>query len=1067
MKRAVEWMSSNRVAANLLMVLIIFSGFVALRSINQEVFPEMDLDIVQISVVYPGASPEEIEESIIVKIEEALEGIEEIDEIKAVASENIASVTVEIGLGEDVTEVKDLIKSEIDRITTFPDLAERPEIRELTSRMQTIQVAVYGQASERTIKELARRIKDDLTAKDEISQVSIKGTREYELAIEVSESSLRRYGLTFSDLSNAVRRGSMDLAGGSIKSAAGEILIRTDALSITSHEYENIIIRSDPNGNMLRVGDVATVVDGFADSDLVSSFDGMPAAMITVFRSGNQNAPDVARVTKEYIEELAAELPAELKVNVWLDMSELLSDRIDLLTRNAVIGLILVLLALSIFLEIRLAIWVAMGIVISFLGTFVIMLIFDVTINMISLFAFILVLGIVVDDAIVVGENIFSEQSRGTKPQKASARGATRVMQPVFFAVTTSIVAFMPLMFVGGAMGKIMKTIPIIVISALTISLFESLFILPAHLTNLDVNRRLRWLGPLMDLQQKLARGLTHFVTGRYTRFLRMAIQYRYNTIAISLAILLLSLGLVTSGILKFTFMPEVEADNMFAQLTMPQGITVEQTLEAVRQIEMAALLVAEDYKRENPDAYPIYRHIYSVVGEQPSLNEGHGPGAAGRTTNPEIAEVSIELAPPDERFVSSSELARRWREQLGDFPQAESIIFTSNLMSMGNDVEVNLSASDFNVLEEAVDQIKTTLSTYQGVSDIRDDFELGKRELKLNLKPHAAALNLTLQDLAFQVRQGFYGEEVYRLQRGEDEVRVMVRYPESGRNTMDDIQNMRIRTVNGAEVPFSTVAQVEMGRGYSRIERVDGRRIITVMADVDDKTANANEINQALRRAVFPILQDQFPGITWSNKGIQEQQEESMTNLVIGFVVALFVMYALLAIPFKSYIQPLVIMSAVPFGIIGAFFGHLLLGYNLSMISMFGVVALSGVVINDSLILIDFVNERQRKGDNMYDAVIGACQARFRPIVLTSLTTFLGLTPMILEKSLQARFLIPMALSLGFGVLAGTVIILLMVPSGVIVIEDLRRFWSRITRRNPLPPVNSIPALKGDGNEQ
>ncbi len=1047
MRRAIKWMARNHVAANLLMILIIFSGLLSLKSVNQEIFPDMNMDMVQIQVVYPGATPEEVEKSICIKIEERLEGIPEIKQITSSSNEGVGIVIAEIEMGEDIADVKDLIKSELDQIVTFPEQAERAEIKEVTTQMEVMWIAVYGEVPERMIKELATRIQDDLKLFDNISQIDISGIRSYEISIEVSEDRLQEYGLTFNEVSRAVRTGSLEMAGGSVKTDHGEILVRSDGLGYTAEDYENVILRNIPGSQPLRVGDIATVTDGFSDSDLISQFDGYPAAMVNVRRVGDQNAPDIAKTVKTYLADLKQELPEGLFADIWMDNSILLNERIELLSRNAMLGLILVLLSLSFFLDIRLAFWVAIGIVISFMGTFTVMLIFDVTINMITLFAFILVLGIVVDDAIVVGENIFSSQVRGMNPAEASFRGAIRVTTPVIFAVTTSIVAFLPLMFVEGVMGKIMSAIPIIVISALVFSLFESLFILPAHLSKINITSRISWLGRLSDIQAGISSGLNRFINGKYTRFLKLAIQNRITTIAVSIAILLISLGMVTSGILKFDFMPDVDSDNMYVHLAMPKGSSSGQTLEAAQRIESAARIVQEEYLSEFPDREPFIRHISTVVGNQPMVSEGHG-GTGLTVTNPELAEINIEIVSPDQRELSSSELAGRWRDKVGDLIGIESITYSANLMSMGNDIEVTLSANDYIVLDQAVNDLKDRLADYEGVSEIRDDFELGKQELKLRLKSSAASLNLTLQDLARQVRQGLYGDEVFRLQRGKDEVKVMVRYPLGERNSLKDIERMRIRTPEGNQVPFYTVAEVEEGRAYSQIKRSDGRRIVVVMADVDNNRTSANDINSELRSQVLPDLEVRYPGLASSFEGIQEQQTESMSSLGIGFLIALFVMYGLLAIPFKSYIQPLVIMSAVPFGIIGAVWGHILFGYSLSMISMFGVVALSGVVINDSLILVDFINDRLRSGHSVQDAVILACQSRFRPIILTSVTTFLGLTPIILETSLQARFLIPMALSLGFGVLTGTAIILIMVPAGVIMIEDLKTIPVRLKKK-------------------
>lgn len=1056
-------MSQNHVAANLFMFLIIFAGFMSLKSINQEIFPEMEMDMITIEMVYPGASPEEMEESIAIKIEESLEGISEISSIRSVSNEGISVVTAEVEMGEDINEVKDQIKAEIDRITTFPKGSERPVIREMTNSMQVIQVAISGSADEWTIKELAEDIKDDLVGYDAISKVNIIGLRNPEISIELTEHTLRNYGLSFDEVSSAVRRGSLDMPGGSLKTDSGEILVRTKGLGYTQKDYEDINLRSFADGRILKLGDVAAVTDGFEDSDMISSFDGFPAVMVSVYRVGDQDALEVSGIVKTYVKELGDKLPDGLSATIWSDRSKILNERIDLLTRNAMLGLILVLIGLSLFLEVRLALWVAAGIFISFLGTFIVMAALGVTINMITLFAFILVLGIVVDDAIVVGENIFSHQENGMSPAEAASMGTIKISTPVIFAVTTSIVAFMPLLFVEGTMGKIMGAIPVIVISALSFSLIESLFILPAHLSSFNINKTPRWLKPISKLQARIAKGLNNFVMGRYTRFLRLCIQYKWITNAAAIAVFLFSISLLSSGILKFNFMEHVESDNMTVTLTMPPGTSAEQTYAIVQGIEEAALEILKDADHElGYSDKSVFQHIYSTVGVLPSANTMAGPGG-GSYINPAIAEVNVELLSSTDRDISSSVLSDRWRERVGHLDDIESITFSSSLMSMGNDIDVELSAGDFSILDLGIQDVKQVLSNYQGVYDIRDDFENGKKELKLQLKPEAATLGLSLQDLARQVRQGLHGEEAFRIQRNKDEVKVMVRYPETERDALSDVSNMRIRTPDGRQIPFYSVASVIPGDGYSQIVRRNGGRVIAVLASVDDDLANANEINNELKMTYLPALLEQYPGLRYSFEGVQKQQSDSMMSLAVGFIIALFVMYGLLAIPFRSYIQPLVIMSAVPFGIIGAIWGHMLFGYNMTMISMFGLVALSGVVINDSLILIDFVNVCRSEGKTMMEAVVCAAQKRFRPIMLTSLTTFLGLTPMILERSFQARFLIPMALSLGFGVIGGTLIILIMVPSSIMIVEDLKHFLARLFGRSSDSGKNSAPLTQGE----
>lgn len=1046
MNKMVEWMASNHVAANLLMLLIVFTGLMSLGQAKLEVFPETDLDMVQIQVMYLGASPEEVEESVCIKIEEALEGIEEISSLKSISNEGIGIVTAEIELGEDVSEIKDKIEAAVDRITTFPDEIEEPVIRELTNRRQTLQLAVFGKTDEKSLKVLAEKIKDDLVQLPEISQVEISGVRNFEISIEVSEKKLEAFGLTFDEVTMAVRKGSLDLPGGSIDTRGGEILIRTKGLGYTGEDYQKIILRTRPNGAIVRIKDVATVIDGFEDADLVSYFDGYPAAMLLVFRVGDEDALDVAAATKKYIESMRGELPDGVFMASWMDQSKILNDRVDLLVRNGRLGLLLVLISLALFLDIRLALWVAAGMAVSFLGAFTVMAIFDVSINMISLFAFILTLGIVVDDAIVVGENIFTHQTSGSAPLIAAKQGTVRVTTPVIFAVVTTIVAFTPMLFVEGNIGKIMANIPIIVIAVLAFSLVESLLILPAHLSGVNVMKANRLIRAIDRIPEYFGRKLHEHINGPYTRILGKIIENRYLTLTGSFAVLLVSVSMITSGLLKTTFFPQLDADNMYVSITMPQGTTLDQTRKVLERIEDAGWKVRDRYDAQAEEGMPsFFKHMHSIIGDHPSVSFGPGALAGATSQGANKAEVNIELSSSEERPVPSSELVAAWRKEVGEIAGVENMIFTSNLLNPGNDVEVQLSADNFADLDNAVEDLKVVLGNYSGVLDIRDDLDEGKPEFKIDLKAGAAVLGLTLQDLARQVRQGFYGDEAFRIQRGKDEVKVMVRYPADGRSSIGDIDNMKVRTRTGGEVPFFDVADVKFGRGYSQIKRSDRRRVITVTADVDETIANANEINNELREVVLPELMTKYGSLRYSYEGAQKEQGKSMASLGRGFAIALFVMFGLLAVVFRSYVQPLVIMSAIPFGVVGAIWGHLIMGYVVSIVSMFGIVALSGIVINDSLVLVDFVNSERNRGLSMHDAIISGCKKRFRAIFLTSITTFLGLLPMILETSLQAKFLIPMAISLGVGVLFATMIILGLVPAILMILEDVKGIFARL----------------------
>ena len=986
--------------------------------------------------------------------------------MRSTAAEGMGSVSVELERGADMDKLLDDIKNEIDRIDTFPAETEEPVIKELTRRNQAIDVVLYGDVEEKALKVAAERVRDDLRSSGVISQVELKGVRVDEIAIEVSEEALRRYGLTFAQVADAVRRTSIDLPAGSVESEDGAILLRTQGLMRVGREYEEVVVLTRPDGTALKLKDVATVVDGFEDTDLISRFNGQPAAVVQVYRIGDQNALDISDYVHQYVEDKRPTLPAGIHIGYARDDARILRSRIDLLIRNARLGLVLVFICLSLFLDLRLAFWVMMGIPISFLGAFVLMQPFDASINMLSLFAFIVALGIVVDDAIIVGENIFSHRVQGKSFGRAAIDGALEVGTPVVFSIMTSIAAFMPLFFVEGMMGKFMSVMPVIVISVLLLSLIESLFILPAHLSSKGdgpVSRLFRrvFIRPL-DWHARAVvafdRGLKYVIRNAYQPTLRLALAHPISSAALALSLMLCTAGLVTGGHIKFVFMPEIGSDWVTISVNMPQGTTATQTAKVVQHIEEKAIVLRDqiDAEREAStraqprDGASIYRNVFTYIGDQPTARRSSFSSVRGAGGQGHLAEVTIELLPSEERDLDSAEIEARLRQLVGEVPGPESIIFSSSLFSVGNPIEVELASDNFDQLLLAVERLKGKIAEYSGTGDIQDSFEEGKLEMKLQLKPQARTLGLTLADLARQVRQGFYGDQALRFQRGSDDVRVMVRYPKDERRNLGDVRSMRVRTPSGAEVPFVEVATVTIGHAYAAIQRTDGQRVVRVSASVDDQVANADEINRDLEAFFLPALVQDYPGLRYSFGGEQKEQQESLQSLLFNFIIALAAIYVLLAVPFKSYTQPLVVMSAIPFGIIGAVWGHLLMGLDLALLSLFGIVALSGVVVNDSLVLLTFYNQLRREGTSHEDALVSAGTARFRPILLTSLTTFFGLLPMILEKSLQAQFLIPMAVSLGFGILFATFIILLGVPIGMRLLVGVQEFWGRLVVEKP-----------------
>jgi multidrug efflux pump subunit AcrB len=1034
MKGIIAWFAENHVSANLLMIFILLAGTATGLTMKLEVFPETSLDQISISMAYPGASPAEVEEAIVRRIEENVAGLAGIKRIDSVAREGFGTVNIEVMTDWDLKELLDEVKAEVDRITTFPDEAEEPVVREVTRRTQVINVAVYGDAPEWTIKHLTEKIKDEIINLPGITYAEISGVRQAEIHIEISEETLRRYGLTLGKVAEAVRTASFDLPAGSVKTAGGEILVRTKGRRYHAADYHDVAVITRADGSKVTLGQIANLKDGFEDVDLTSQFQGKTSGVIEVYRVADQNALAVSDTVKRYIEEIRPSLPTGVEIDFYRDRSEILRSRINLLLRNMTIGLLLVSILLGVFLNLRLAFWVTLGIPISFAAGILILPRFDVSINMISLFAFITVLGIVVDDAIVIGENIYRKQDEGLAGLRGAVQGAVEVGRPVIFAVLTSVAAFWPLLLGTGTMGKIMRNIPIVVIVVLLGSLVEALLILPAHLSRSKHGAASRKGRPKRE--RRMVRWLAWVIKGPYSKLVDLCVRWRYATVALGIAMLLLTLGIWKGGWIKFTLFPTIESDRLACSLTMPAGTPVERTKEIVTHLERSAReALAEVDKRRPKDAPRLFEHSRALIGRH---SGGRGPMAAGPQVGSHLAQVTVHLLEGEQRHVSATKLAALWRRKVGVIPDAESITFQSALFTAGNPVEVHLSLDDHHQLLAAADELKEELKGYPGVFDVGDSFLPGKPEMQLKLKPTARSLGLTLNDLAQQVRHAFYGAEALRMQRDQDEVKVMVLYPESERKSLGHVEEMRIRSPDGSEVPFSQVAEVKIEQGYASIQRAQRLRVTKVTADVDETVTNANEVRIDLESRFLPQLKHNYPGLRYSIEGAGKEQKESMADVNRGFVIALFAIYALLAIPFRSFTQPVIVMSAIPFGMIGAVAGHLIMGHNLSLLSMFGIVGLAGVVVNDSLVLIDATNRIRRQGTDAHDAITRAGALRFRAIILTSLTTFAGLTPMLLERSLQAQFLIPMAISLGFGVLFGTGITLLLVPSLYMILEDV-----------------------------
>ena len=1072
MTKGIAWLARNPVAANLLMVMFVASGLLATSTIRQEVFPEVALDQVSIQVPYLGAAPEDVEQGVVVRVEEAIRSIDGIRRIRSMASEGGATVVAELESGADARRVVDEVKNQVDAITTFPIETEEPIVRELIGRNQVLDVVVSGDTDLAVLKTLAERVRDELAALPEVSRTGIVGAPPAELSIEVSEAALRRHGLTFDDVVAAVRRSSLDLPGGSVRTDGGEVLLRTIGQAYRGADYEDLVLWTRPDGSRMRVGDVATVVDGFAETEQRARFDGEPAVMIPVFRTGEQNALEVSAAVSRYVESKRAGLPEGIALTVWRDEAEVLNDRLSLMLGNAAGGFVLVFALLTLFLDLRLACWVGLGIPIAFLGAVAVMPALGASINVISIFAFVLVLGIVVDDAIVVGENVHRHQERGGDGRRGAVEGAREVAKPVVFAVLTTVAAFLPLLNVPGIAGKSFRAIPLIVVPCLLFSLIESLGILPAHLAHGRRRRPGRPANAWRRFQQRFADGLKWFVRACYQPLLDAALRWRYVSAAAALSALILTAGLLLGGRLAFHFFPSIEPNYMTVSLTMPQGTPVDVTAAALATIEEGAARVRERLAQDLGADY--FRHVSTTVGDQPVLSRGGGPiGPIEDVAASNVGEITVELAPAETREHNAERLGAMWRDATPAVPDAVDVSFDLSVLNVGDDIHVQFAGPDLDRLRAAADAVKGRLAEYAGVYDVADSFRTGKEELRLRIRPRAETLGLSLQDLGRQVRQAFYGDEAQRIQRGRDDLRVMVRYPRGERRSLGSLENMRIRTADGGQVPFREVARVEPGRGYATITRVDRNRAVNVTAAVDPAISAAGPVVADLEARILPEVLARHPGVAYSFQGAQAEQADAVGGLRQGFVLAMLLIYALLAIPLRSYLQPLIIMAAIPFGFVGAIWGHVVMGIDITMVSMFGLVALAGVVVNDSLIMVDFINNALarsgasagRANDSglrsrlLRRAIREAGGIRFRPILLTSLTTFAGLSPLMLDRSMQAMFLVPMAVSLAFGVLFATLVTLILVPVAYLILDDVRQWTNRIVggRREPLAAAGPV----------
>ena len=1045
----IAFMASNPIAANLLMFGILAAGFASLAALEREAWPTLPFYTIEVSMAYPGASPEEVEESIVVKIEEQVQSLEDVKTVRSVAAPGMASVAVEVKSGTDMDRALDEIESAVSRIQSFPGAAERAVIQEMTNRQSMIRLIVHGDIPERSLKELAYQMEDALGSLPSVSNVETTGARDYEISVEVPLRRLRALGITLEDVARAVRRGSLDLSAGSIETRDAEVRVRTLGQRYDQQDFEGIVVLTRPDGTVVRLGDIAEVRDGFEDSNLIVRHEGRRALFIEVFRAEGELVMDVATAVQEHVANvIAPSLPEGVGVTVWNDESQTYSERADLLIKNGLLGLMLVLVALALFLEIRLAIWVAVGLATAGVGALAVMMTLDLAINTISLFVFVLAIGIIVDDAIVVAEHIHHERQRGTPGVAAAIRGVRRIKSPLTFAVLTSVAAFTPVFLIPGGIGEIWRALPVVVISMLLISLGESLFILPNHLSRLKgpewspTSAVERFFGRTQGYVDGLLRRI---VEGPLDRALHFATRQPAVVMAGAVGALVVSVALLPAGIVKTTFADVVEGDFVSASLEMPDGTTARRTYEVALGLEEAGRRVVERLSRERGDEGSLLSGVIITVGQGPRVEGGGVVPQPNLRPESNIATVEFKLVSAQDRDISTVDVAQAWREEVGVLPHVRGVVFSGDVLDLGNPIEAVLSHPDSERLVEIATSVVRSLRGLGGVYDVRSDHTPGVREIQLELLPAGRTLGLTLEELALQARAAFFGAEALRVQRGRDEVRVYVRLPERERNAITDIEDYLVRTPSGAEVPLTAVAALKSGVAPPVVRRRDGQRVVTVTAEVDTAVISANEANAVLADSILADLVASDAELGYVFAGEQQAQAEAGGGLAGGFALVLFFMYAMLAVPLRSYGKPVIIMAIIPFGLIGMILGHLVLGVAVSATSFMGFFGLSGVVINDSLVMIDFIDQRLREGAPVRTAIIEGAKGRFRPILLTSLTTFLGFTPLILDRAIQAQFVAPFAATLGIGILVTTVILMLVTPA-------LTAIYLRVNSRRGAP---------------
>ena len=1024
----IAWFAYNPVAANLLMLLIIVAGVYAGLNIQRAVMPNFDIDLIQITMVYPGAAPEEVEQGIVLKIEEALSDLDGIQHLESEARESFAFIFIEPEDTDATEELFNEVKTRIDAIPHFPEGAEKPIVGRIEPPLQALILQVTGDLDERSMKELAEQVKLDLIAHPDISSVDIWGARDYEIAIEISEHQLRQYHLTLQQVASIVAASSIDLPGGAVRTENGDIMLRTQGQAYRQADFEDIVLKTFPDGTRLTLGEVAEIEDGFTDSIGFTLFDGKFSIGLPILARGEQDIIKAAHAAKTYVEEKNQLLPDGVELVIWADVSFYVEDRLVMMLKNLSLGALVVFLILALFLEIKLAFWVMVGIPICFLGSLAVFAspLIDGTLNIVSLFGFILVLGIVVDDAIIVGESAATEREARGRSVDSIIRGTHRVAIPASFGVLTTIMAFAPQLFLEGVFASFGAALGWVVVLCLVFSLIESKWILPAHLAHSKPSRA-RWLIALDRVRQRANQGLRYVVERRHLPLVERCIGRRYLTVGVFASILILTVGLIAGGQVRVILTPSIEGEFIAVDVSMAEGTPQRRTLEVVADLKRAIEEVEREYQQQQGHTERILAHTYA------------------RSDDPIKGNLQVELTRPEQRSIGTMEVVRRWRNKVGSVDGAESISFNAtDGPSFGPDLSFDLKHSDWQTLEAASLELEEKLRNYDGIYDIRNSASDAADEFHIDILPQAEALGITRLDLGRQVRHAFYGAEAQRIQRGIHEIKVMVRYPEADRRDTASLSNMFIRTARGDEVPFDSVATLQMKPGLSKITHINFQRAVEIEAEAETERVQPGRVTSEVMEEFLPELAQKYPGLSYTRSGMSDEEEKAVSSMTRGLIISLFGIYALLAIPTRSYFQPLIIMGVIPFGAIGAVLGHMITGYTISVMSLMGLVALSGVVVNDSLILIHYVNRRVREGAHHHQAVVEASSRRFRAILLTSLTTFFALVPILTESSTQAQVVIPMAVSLAFGIVFATTITLLLVPSLYMIQQDLKAWWTR-----------------------